>query len=58
MQTNVSLHLPSNTCGVRTSIQNNTTKRYDELNLYYTVELVVQMDKMLQQSSDQEIIVR
>ncbi|OWR51033.1 hypothetical protein KGM_214038 [Danaus plexippus plexippus] len=58
MQTNVSLHLPSNTCGVRTSIQNNTTKRYDELNLYYTVEVVVQMDKMLQQSSDQEIIVR
>lgn len=30
----------------------------DDEDLYYNVELVVQMDKQLQQSSDQELLVR
>lgn len=30
----------------------------DEDDLYYNVELIVQMDRQLQQSSDQELLVR
>ncbi|XP_046968074.1 uncharacterized protein LOC124535784 [Vanessa cardui] len=59
MHTNVTLHLPSNACGVRTSTLNTTVEEPDDNeNLYYSVELIVQMDRQLQQSSDQEIIVR
>ncbi|XP_053608404.1 uncharacterized protein cyr [Plodia interpunctella] len=56
-QNRVTLHLPSNACGVRTSALNSTSESDDE-DLYYSVELVVQMDKHLQQSADQEILVR
>ncbi|CAH0727142.1 unnamed protein product, partial [Brenthis ino] len=59
MLTNVSLQLPSNACGVRTSTLNTTVEEPDDNeDLYYTVELIVQMDRQLQQSSDQELIVR
>ncbi|XP_072930808.1 uncharacterized protein [Epargyreus clarus] len=59
MQKKVSLHLPSNACGVRTSTLNSTYEEPDDdEDLYYNVELIVQMDKQLQQSSDQELIVR
>ncbi|XP_049875393.1 uncharacterized protein LOC126373319 [Pectinophora gossypiella] len=57
LQKNISLHLPSNACGVRTSTL-NSTEPDDEEDLYYTVELVVQMDRHLQQSTDQELLVR
>ncbi|XP_063538234.1 uncharacterized protein LOC134747576 isoform X1 [Cydia strobilella] len=53
-KTKVSLHLPTNACGVRSSTLNTTS----DDQLYYTVELVVQMDRMLQQSTDQELVVR
>ncbi|XP_062529717.1 uncharacterized protein LOC101738309 [Bombyx mori] len=59
LNTKISLHLPSNACGVRTSTLNTTEfEPDDEEQLYYNVELVVQMDKHLQQSSDQEILVK
>ncbi|XP_030037437.2 uncharacterized protein LOC115452950 [Manduca sexta] len=55
----VSLQLPSNACGVRTSTLNTTVAEPgDDDPLYYNVELIVQMDKHLQQSSDQEILIR
>ncbi|CAH2041288.1 unnamed protein product, partial [Iphiclides podalirius] len=58
-QKTVSLHLPSNACGVRTSTINSTVEEPDDNeDLYYSVELVVQMDRQLQQLSDQELIVR
>ncbi|CAG4953169.1 unnamed protein product [Colias eurytheme] len=58
-QKTVSINLPSNACGVRTSTLNTTVKEPDDReDLYYNVELVVQMDRQLQQSTDQEIIVR
>ncbi|KAM3960244.1 cypher [Aphomia sociella] len=58
-QNKISLHLPSNACGVRTSALNTTVEEPDEdEDLYYNVELIVQMDKHLQQSSDQELLVR
>ncbi|KOB78599.1 Uncharacterized protein OBRU01_02091 [Operophtera brumata] len=51
--------LPSNACGVRTSPLNSTrSEPDDDEDLYYNAELVVQMDRQLQQSSDQEIHVR
>ncbi|KAI8432356.1 hypothetical protein MSG28_004764 [Choristoneura fumiferana] len=56
-KTKISLHLPTNACGVRSSTLNTTTNTDDD-DLYYTVELVVQMDRQLQQSTDQEIVVR
>lgn len=59
MHPKVSIQLPSNACGVRTSTLNTTVEEPDDHDiLYYTVELIVQMDRQLQQSSDQEIIVR
>lgn len=59
LQKKISLHLPSNACGVRTSPLNETAEEPDDdEELYYNVELVVQMDSKLQQSSDQEILVR
>ncbi|CAG4951026.1 unnamed protein product [Parnassius apollo] len=59
LQQNVSLHLPSNACGVRTSTLNSSVKEPDDTDdLYYTVELVVQMDRQLQQLTDQELMVR
>ncbi|XP_028173800.1 uncharacterized protein LOC114362553 [Ostrinia furnacalis] len=59
LQQKISLHLPSNACGVRTSTLNETSEEpEDEEDLYYFVELVVQMDSKLQQSSDQELLVR
>ncbi|XP_039757219.1 uncharacterized protein LOC120631630 [Pararge aegeria] len=59
MQSKISLHLPTNACGVRTSTINTTVDEPgDHEDLYYTVELVVQMDRQLQQSSDQDLIVR
>ncbi|VVC92362.1 unnamed protein product [Leptidea sinapis] len=58
-QKTVSIHLPSNACGVRTSTMNTTANEPDdEEDLYYNIELVVQMDRQLQQSTDQEILVR
>lgn len=55
----MSLNLPSNACGVRTSTINSTVEEPDDNeDLYYTVELVIQMDRQLQQSSDQELMVR
>ncbi|CAH2090502.1 unnamed protein product [Euphydryas editha] len=59
MHPKVSIQLPSNACGVRTSTLNTTVEEPGDNDvLYYTVELIVQMDRQLQQSSDQEIIVR
>ncbi|XP_045536891.1 uncharacterized protein LOC106713957 [Papilio machaon] len=59
LQKKVSLNLPSNACGVRTSTINSTVEEPDDNeDLYYTVELVIQMDRQLQQSSDQELMVR
>ncbi|XP_026313695.1 uncharacterized protein LOC113225581 [Hyposmocoma kahamanoa] len=59
LQKKVSLHLPSNACGVRTSTLNTTVEEPDDdEDLYYSIELIVQMDRHLQQSSDQELIVR
>ncbi|XP_013192320.2 uncharacterized protein LOC106136342 [Amyelois transitella] len=57
-QNRVTLHLPSNACGVRTSTLNSSISEPDNEDLYYNVELVVQMDKHLQQSADQDIVVR
>ncbi|CAH0686299.1 unnamed protein product [Spodoptera exigua] len=58
-QNKITLNLPSNACGVRTSTMNTTVEEPDdEDDLYYNVELVVQMDRQLQQSSDQELLVR
>ncbi|XP_047521012.1 uncharacterized protein LOC125060255 [Pieris napi] len=58
-QKTVSINLPSNACGVRTSTLNTTVSEPDdEEDLYYNVELVVQMDRQLQQSTDQDLIVR
>ncbi|RVE51332.1 hypothetical protein evm_004012 [Chilo suppressalis] len=55
----VSLHLPSNACGVRTSPLNETAAEPDDdEDLFYSVDLVVQMDSKLQQSSDQELLIR
>ncbi|GBP22236.1 hypothetical protein EVAR_22522_1 [Eumeta japonica] len=59
MDTKISLLLPSNACGVRTSFLNISSVEDESIaDLYYTVTLVLQMDKYLQQSSDQEILVR
>ncbi|CAK1543203.1 unnamed protein product [Leptosia nina] len=58
-QKTVSINLPSNACGVRTSTLNTTVNEPDDKeDLYYNVELVLQMDKQLQQSTDQDITVR
>ncbi|CAK1582642.1 unnamed protein product [Parnassius mnemosyne] len=59
LQQNVSLHLPSNACGVRTSTLNSSVEEPNDTDdLYYSVELVVQMDRQLQQLTDQELMVR
>ncbi|KAG7301977.1 hypothetical protein JYU34_013427 [Plutella xylostella] len=58
-QSQITIHIPSNACGVRTSALNSSlVDPDDEEHLYYSVELVVQMDRQLQQSTDQEIFVR
>lgn len=59
LQNKITLHLPSNACGVRTSALNTTDKGLDEdEQLFYNVELIIQMDRHLQQSSDQELFIR
>jgi hypothetical protein len=59
LQKKVSINLPSNACGVRTAPLNETAAEPDdEEDLFYSVELVVQMESKLQQSADQELIVK
>lgn len=65
MNTSVTLHLPPNACGVRVgskrnpnSSVNDLDEEYPDEGLFYVVTIVIQMDKFLQQSSDQERVIK
>lgn len=64
METSVTLHLPPNACGVRVGSRKNgnstenDVEEYVDEGLFYIVTIVIQMDKFLQQSSDQERVIK